>query len=319
MNKKNKKAEMLKSIGPWAAAIAILAYLFWRTDIDKFFDALCRADLFIYIPLIVVFIFIWFLLEGLNLKALFSHFGSPLEYGEVLSIRGTTYLLMVLSYSLGIGGIAYYLKRIKGIPLSRATGLVLFYNFSDIISLALMSSIGCALTFESSAMLEKLLILSVAVFFGYYINVIIFRHLPEWRFLKRIKNLEILRPFHEAGLRQYILIPFYRALYFSTFIMFFYFAVKAFNMDIPLLTLAGIIPIVLFIGAIPVTPSGLGTIQAAMLYFFISYSTEPNILAFSLVYSVSIFILRVPIGLFYLKRLGKPVIAEEEACEGISL
>ncbi len=297
---------MVRRFGPWVAAAAIILALFMRIDVGDFFDALFRADLSIYLPLICFFILAWFLIESLNLKALFRRFGHPIPYRDVMKIRGTTYLLMVINYSLGIGGIAFYLKRLKGIALSRAAGLVLFYNYSDVVSIAFMTAVGCAFTYRSDPVIKNLFLLSACFFSVYLLGAVIFRNLPDRLFLRKIKYLPVFKLFHEAKLRDFLLIAIYRAVYFSTFIFFFYLGVRAFNMDIPLLTLAGVVPAILFIGSIPITPSGLGTVQAAMLYFFKSYSTEPNILAFSIVYSASILLLRMPIGMFYLRKLGRP-------------
>ena len=90
-----------------------------------------------------------------------------------------------------------------------------------------------------------------------------------------------------------------------TFVIFFYFAVRAFHMQIPFMALTALVPIIFFIGNLPITPFGLGTIQAAMLYFFQDYGTQANILAMSLVYTVSLMIFRALIGLYYLRIISR--------------
>ena len=296
---------LFKRFGPWIAAIAILLFLFWRIDIHQFFHALHQANLYMYVPLIIFFIFVWFLVESQNLSALFNHFGHRISYSEVMSIRGSTYLLMILNYNLGVGGIAFYLKQGKSIPLLRSTSLMIFYMFTETVSLSLMSAIGCLFTPESSVLLNSLFYWCAGIFIVFIVGIMIFKSLPRRGFFQKIKDFAILKIFNEATLRSYLLLPIWRGLYFSTFIVFFYMAVKAFHMDIPLLTLAAFVPIIFFIGNIPITPLGLGTIQAAMLFFFQNYSSEGNILAFSITYSTSLFLLRALIGMFYLGKIAK--------------
>jgi uncharacterized membrane protein YbhN (UPF0104 family) len=58
-------------------------------------------------------------------------------------------------------------------------------------------------------------------------------------------------------------------------------------------------------GALPITPAGLGTQQAAMLFFFAPYGDDASILAFGLTFPVVLLVLRAALGLPYLKDLAK--------------
>jgi uncharacterized membrane protein YbhN (UPF0104 family) len=60
--------------------------------------------------------------------------------------------------------------------------------------------------------------------------------------------------------------------------------------------------VIFFIGNIPVTPFGIGTIQAAMMFFFSKFGPAENILSFSIVYSATLLIFRAPIGLLYMRQ-----------------
>ncbi len=292
-----------KRLLPWITAVLILIFLFMRIDIDQFFNALEHADIHIYVPLMVVFILIWFFGDSQNLAVLFKHFGQGVSYVEVLGIRGLTYLLMVINYNLGVGGIALYLRQDKGVPFVRGTSLMLFYLFVDTVSLSFMAAMGAFFSPEQSLFLNRVGVLCMVVFLSCIIGAVIFRFLPQKGVLKKVKDMALLETFNEAGLKSYIVLPLWRGLYFATFILFFYLALKAFHVYIPILTLASYVPVIFFIGNLPVTPLGLGTIQAAMLFFFKDYSSEANILAFSVTYSTTLILFRIPIGLFYLKKI----------------
>jgi len=64
-------------------------------------------------------------------------------------------------------------------------------------------------------------------------------------------------------------------------------------------------PGILLAGAIPITPAGLGTQQAAMVYFFSSYGSKAAILAFGLTFPVALVLSRCLLGLLYLRDLRK--------------
>ncbi len=300
----------MRQIGRWMGAVLILGYIFWNIDLNQFAEALSQANLTLYFPLIFIFIFIWFLIDSQNLHALFRHYGHRIPYHEIMNVRGLTYLLMVINYNLGVGGMAVTLNQRHNIPLTRTASLMLFYLFIEIIALTFMATIGAIFTMDSSHTITLLMYLSAFICISGTLNVIIFQHLPECRFIRSFKNLNVLESFREIRPASYLAIAFYRGLYFASFSLFFYFGLQTFNIHIPLLSLMAFVPIIFFIGNLPITPAGLGTIQAAMLYFFQDYGTPSAIMAFSITYSTSLILLRIPIGIYYLKKgdilLGQP-------------
>jgi uncharacterized membrane protein YbhN (UPF0104 family) len=119
----------------------------------------------------------------------------------------------------------------------------------------------------------------------------------------KIKNMNLLKVFHEASWRTYGVLIFWRTLYYTLFVIFFYIAVRAFNMQIPLVALIAYVPIILLVISMPIAPGGFGTAQATMLILFKDYGTNMDIMAFGLTYTTSILVLRYLIGLFYAKHI----------------
>jgi uncharacterized membrane protein YbhN (UPF0104 family) len=294
----------LKHIASWFLAAFILGYLFWKIDIELFKTSIEHANISLYLPLMILFIFIWFFIESQNLVAMCRHFGHDLSYKQSIDIRGVTYLLMIVNPFLGMGGIAYYLKKDLGITLMRASSLMIFYSYSEMISLLSLSSIGACFVFRQNELFLHLLYISTGALLCYNIFLVIVRALPPKGIVGRLKNVNVWKPFFEAQARTLIVIPLWRGLYFFTFIVFFYYGLKTFHIHVPLLHLFVYVPFIFGIGGLPVTPFGLGTIQAAMVFFFKAYSSEANVMAFSVTYSTCLLLLRMPIGLFYLRKYG---------------
>ncbi|HPS59023.1 MAG TPA: lysylphosphatidylglycerol synthase domain-containing protein [Spirochaetota bacterium] len=298
---KTLKSPIIKRLLPWLIAALIIGFLFWRIDYVKFIESLEMAEISIYIPLIILFIFIWFFVETFNVQKLYQYFGHHVSYRTMLSIRGTTFLLMIINYGLGAGAIAMYLKKLIGVSLLRSTGILFYYMVVESAGIAFMAAAGFLLAGDSSGVQEWVFYLASGLFLFYNIEIIVLKYIPALGFLKRFVNSSILMPVRESTFSVYVKIFFQRMGYFMTFVIFFYFTVRAFHMDIPFMTLTALVPIIFFVGNLPITPFGLGTIQAAMLYFFKDYGTPPNIFAMSLVYTVSLMIFRAMIGLYYLK------------------
>ncbi len=285
-------------------AALILILIFFKIDIQTFLAALTGANLFFYLPLITTFVVIWLFGEAQNLHALFRYFGHSLSYRNALAIRGLTYLLMVVNYNLGVGGIAVYLNRRHAIALPRTATLMLFYMFLETFVLAVLSLAGTILSPEDFILLGQVRNICLLIIMVSLAILLLARGLPDKGRLGKIKQIEFMKVFHQISFSDFALLCFWRGLYFLSFIIFFYFGFRTFDLAVPFLTLAAYIPLIFFIGNLPITPAGIGTIQAAMLFFFRDYAQPSQIMAFSVTYSCSLIFLRLPLGLIFLKKDG---------------
>jgi len=295
---------LLRSVLPWLSAAALFLYLFWSIDFGQFISSFYHADLFLYIPWLVFFSLVWFFMDSQNIRSVLHHFGHDISFSKVLSIRGITYFLMIINYSLGMGGIAYLLKKENSIPLKRSMGLMVIYNAVTQNCLLILAGIGCLVAPVSSALMNSIFYMCVSIVAAYIAGISILKLLPARGRIGAFRNMAFIRIFHEVPWTSYCMLVFFRGVYYSTFIIFYYFALRAFHMDVPFQVLTAYVPVILLIISLPVTPFGLGTSQAAMVLFFKDYGTEANILAFGLTYSTSILLFRGIIGLFYSRNIS---------------
>lgn len=86
-------------------------------------------------------------------------------------------------------------------------------------------------------------------------------------------------------------------------------------MQIPLVALIAYVPIILLVISLVTAPGGFGTAQATMPK---DYGTPLNIMAFGLIYTTSILVLRYLIGLLYAKHIkGLPAGEDSTLNKGI--
>jgi uncharacterized membrane protein YbhN (UPF0104 family) len=179
---------------------------------------------------------------------------------------------------------------------------MLFLNYITHITLLIMAITGCLMASAAGMLSSQLwnIALTATVFLALaIITIIAMKLLPDRSFMKKIKQSVVWKIFIESPFKAYLMCTLYRCAFYSTFILFFYVAVRAFNMDIPLAELVAYVPVILLVISIPISAFGLGTSQAAMLLLFSNYGSPEQILAFSLTYSVSIIIFRGIIGACY--------------------
>ncbi|GAB6095334.1 hypothetical protein JCM14469_15860 [Desulfatiferula olefinivorans] len=289
----------------WIVACVILVVLFSQTDTDKVLSAMAGARMDLYLPLALTFVALWFLIESQNLMFLFNLFGHPVTFKEMRTIRGAGYLLMIINYNLGLGAIAWYLKTRNGIALVRAGSVMFFYYFVESVGITLFAMGGClAILGQNPPVYGKIVLIAGLMLSSYITLFFLYRLLPGKGLLRSIRNAPLGAAFHEATWSDFFRLAGLRVLYFLAFIVFFHLGLQCFGVHVPPGTLTALVPVIFFIGNIPVTPFGIGTIQAAMLFFFTPFGPAENILSFSVVYSATLLFLRAPIGLFYMRQTG---------------
>ncbi|MBT6499432.1 MAG: flippase-like domain-containing protein [Deltaproteobacteria bacterium] len=320
---------VLRKLGPWLIAAVVLYFVFQKVSITDVTRSVRHADLRIFLPLLLFNLLIIFLWESQVYTLLFRWFHVPVSYREMLPVRGASYMLAVLNFFAGQGGVALIMNRWKGLSLKRGGSIILFAAFNDYYLLLAFCLAGAfrlpgvdlVSFFESSreGSLVRFIVISWMLF-GLHLSF--YRlYLPRPRAQLRFKRQEIFSTFREAPVTLYFKLMAVRSVTFVAGILTCYFALTAFGLHVPLRYLAVFLPIVWLISSIPITVMGLGTTQAAMIWLvarFAEGSGGPEeitaaVLAYSLLWWFLFNLGRFSIGAFCLFRLPKHIWLSQRA------
>jgi uncharacterized membrane protein YbhN (UPF0104 family) len=293
-----------KQAAPWAIAAAILWFLFDRVPIADAWTAAGEARLLEFALATAVAVTGWWLLESRAFAYLFTRFNAPLSWAEARSLRALTYLVTPINWNLGTAAIILHLRRSKGIGAVQSTSTMLFYGLVDLLVLSGLALAGAWVLPASPAIATVERAAGVAVGFAIAMLAVSMASRPRWRWLERMRAAGIFSTHRRATVRDLAVLVAVRTCYFSGFVLFFWFGAQAFHTAVPLPYAMAATPIILVVAALPITPAGLGTQQAAMLYLFEPYGSEASILAFALAYPVALIAARIPLGLPYLGDLA---------------
>ncbi|MBX7149804.1 flippase-like domain-containing protein [bacterium] len=276
----------LKNILPWCMACGIFYLLFTQTPPKNILNAILHAN----IPLLLFYIVLYFtvvmLLDVWALQLALSRFVAKLNYSETLLMRGATYLLMVINYNVGQGGIVFYLKRTHEAPVFKTIGTLLLMtviDFSIMLFLALVSVFFNDIQYHNIALKPYVYTLAILFYGGFFIWIAFWLNfkkpflqkliLVPW--INKLVHRDIFYAFKEASLKDYLKFTLLRLPLIVTIVAALYLMIHGFYSHVPFSKIFLYGPIVLFSGAIPITPSGLGTSQALFVEFFKSSLTSP--------------------------------------------
>jgi uncharacterized membrane protein YbhN (UPF0104 family) len=296
----------LKPILRWSVAAVIVWLLFRRVPLAEALLAAQRADLWTFVPAAVAVVLLRFWIDAATLGYLVTRFHTPLSGPEARRMYAVVSVVNMVNWGLGVAALLRELRRSKGIALSDSTSTTFF---SSIVGTTVKIGVGLAgiAVLWGDATLRGIAWPVALLFLGDTLALAaLMSRYPRWRWLMRLRGLRLLGTTSRATARDLLVVAALRILSTIAFIFFAWIGLHAFAVDVPPLYLLATIPVVLFIGGLPITPAGLGTQQAAMLYFYRSFGAEADILAFGLLYPIVFMLARLAVGgLHLLAPIGK--------------
>lgn len=278
--------QQLKTFGPWIVAAAILAYLFHLYPPSQVWKSLTYVNLLPFTLFLVGYFFLIYAVDAVVTRYIICRFIKNVPLKDVFIARGVTYLLMVISYPASQAGFAYYFKRRYHIPIFQILGTFLFIMMIDMWWIMTFAFAGSFYQEYSLAGIDlsRTVRISVLIVYGTYIAWFAFwRRWPDkgfWKaitpsFIEKQRARGVFRIFTRAAAADYLRVALMRLPIHATIIISIYVVVKTFGCHIPFTQILGNVPLVFFIGMLPITPGGIGTTNAAMVELLHTHLTGP--------------------------------------------
>jgi hypothetical protein len=310
---------MRKKLGPllgWAVTIAILVYLFRTISFSKVGDAI-HAAYWWAIPADAVLILAVYLADSFAIKKTFGWFVAPLSFREVLIVRGATYLLALINYTVGQGAIIYFVNRSRGVPILRGTAAVLLVMGVNVLVLLVLASAGLLMTTDVPPILRLVVLIAYGGLAG-YIALVAWK--PGWLASRPIFDVLL-----SAGVSGHLRAMAVRLPHILTLLVLSWVSLAAFGVVVPIAKAVLFLPIVYFVAVLPISFQGLGTSQAMLIHFFAAYAPGKTdearwaaVLASSLVCQAIAFAIQLTIGLLCMRNQLARNLGTAQAGRGLS-
>jgi hypothetical protein len=293
---------MRKKLGPilaWTGTVAILAHLFWKIPLADVWDAMHRMAWWA-IPANALIVLAVYLADSFAIQKTFGWFVAPLSYGEVLIVRGATYLLALVNYTVGQGAIIYFVNRTRQVPILRGTAAVLLVMGINVLMLLTLATIGLVAAPEVAAWLRTVLLVAYG---GLVVYIVLLALRPRW-----LANRPIFDVLLSAGLGGHLRSMLVRVPHIFTLLALSWVSMAAFGVVLPVGKAVLCLPIVYFVTVLPISVQGLGPTQELMIKFFAVYAAgatagerEAAVLAASLLTQVVANVIQFCVGLLCMR------------------
>ncbi len=321
-----KRGSRIKGLIPWVLSIGIVVFLFLTTDIEAVGAALESADWTRLISLMAVVTLLSFVADSATLVPLFRRFVAPVDFREIVAIKGVSYFLNALNYSLAAGGMAWLVHRKHKISFMRAFSALMLFFFIDIIALAILLSIGWLFgqdlldhggaKFVASVPIVIIVVWSIVLGSWIYWN-----RKFDFFFFGFFRKLKIFQCFAEARSLDYLRLVSIRIAFILVYVVMHLLLLPAFGVHIPFEALLMYSPLITFVQVIPATISGLGAVQGVMIALFAAHvpaelgDPKAVIIAYSTVIGPLMTLMRLVIGYFFMAAISRDVMPSAEQIE----
>jgi hypothetical protein len=281
-----KRPGFVRRVLPWIIGLGIIAFIATRVPIDAFRRSISEgpnvALASVALAIIVTVLCTDAVATWLGLLAM--RMRRPIT--AVAAIRGATYVLFLVNYAVGQGAFGYYLNR-TGISGLRAVGATLFLIGTNLATLLILTTF--AWTFAPTD--PKLLVFWYTLLGGcaaFIVYLVIIAIAPS-----RLASVQLLSPLFDARLRGHAIAIIGRIPHVAVITLGHWVAMRVWGIPVPFTAGLTLIPAVVIASVLPISPAGLGTTQAAFVYFFGRYAAGASVaeqhahmLAFAVVYFV---------------------------------
>lgn len=263
--------KILKKLIPWLIAGGIFYYLFRKYPAAELLAAVEHLRVGYFVLFATLYFFYMWWVDCWSLANLLSRFGIPTRFKDLWQARFASYLIMVANYGAAQGAYAYFIKRLKQVPLSQVLGTIAFVLVIDLywtISLAFVGSFWARPSVGDIALWPIISVVWAGATVLLVIKMIFWKYNFKIKWLRWVQAHPVASTFRQARPLDYghaLLVRFPLHIAINTAL---FFVAWTFGVHIPFLKVLAAFPIVILVGTIPITPGGLGTIQVATIELF---------------------------------------------------
>jgi uncharacterized membrane protein YbhN (UPF0104 family) len=294
----------------WAIAAGLVWYISRGLSFKQAIRTLEHSDLALFVSVnIAVFIVRW-LADTYLFSRLFSFFHQRTTYREVLPASTAQYFLQALNILIADGALVLFLHQRKGVEWLTAGWTMAFQGFVDAILMAALtvtmgllvpsSPIRLALPYAAGALA---FLLGAAAWWMWGRST---SRLGQW-----LRNRRGMRAFRLARPRHYAILGSIRLAIYVPNALAFYVCFIAFRLKVPLASVLAMGPALMFAQSAPITPSGIGPLQAVMVQGFSKFAPRAELFTAALGVSIVQLLCRLPLGIGAAGTFARQVLSTE--------
>lgn len=244
--------------------LGLLAWMASSLNLTAFATSLSQINHVAYVAFMFFFVLALLMADSAAIARVYVKYVCDVKYNEILVLRGASYLPSLINYHVGQAWLTWYVARAYRAKIARVTGCTLLNYATMFGSLAILSAASYPLSGGRMPWLEKTLLILGAAALAYAAFIV-----AKPRFLRHVPGLETL---FDAGLVGHLSALLWRLPHMIVLFLGMWLPFRFFDVQIPMGDALAYVPILMLVGALPITPQGVGTRDLIALNLLASYA-----------------------------------------------
>jgi hypothetical protein len=245
-------------------AIALVALALWQVDLRSFAASLTQVNHVMYLLFMFLFVIALLVADSLAIAHVYVRYVCRVTFREIVTLRGASYLPSLINYHVGQAWLTWFASRTYGAKLARVAGATLLNYVTMFGSLAIFAAVAYPLSAARIPWLGSTLVVLAVCALGYAVVI-----LTQPALLKRVPGFEML---FDAGLAGHFWALMWRLPHMFVLFLGMWLPFRFFSVQIPMGDALAYVPILMLVGALPITPQGVGTRDVIALNLLAAYA-----------------------------------------------
>ncbi len=305
-----RKTPLWQKSLPWLITVVCFGYLYSKLSgaaaregislIEYLGDVFAQVHWGQWLALMIPYSIFFFLIDTLVVWRVINWFNTRVSYGDMLPIRGSSYILSILNEQVGKGAMGLYLNRKYQVPGWEVGSSLVFIMFCEFYYLLFWATLGWVLGRDSLPAEFGLIPWIAGVAALFFVGwIILFR--SRFGESASFRDRPAFKAFREASPLKYLGLIIIRSPALLAAVVIYTIALRLFGVEANFLQMLGYLPVIFFGAA---TPGPMRTV-AITLWVILFPGHEGQMAAFGFVQHNFFIFFNAAIGLIFLRRANR--------------
>lgn len=249
---------------PFFVGAILVGYVLARLDFAAFGKALASTHYVAYFLFTAAFVGVLLVTDSWATARVYRRLVAPVRTTDFMVIRGASYLLSLINHHVGQGWLTYFVSRAYRAPLWRVAGATLFVYVTTFGCLFVLVAMALPYNHRHVPWLLPTVgaLGAAAAVYAAVIGV----------GSETLRRRQATAPLFEAGINGHLLALVQRMPHVFVQFLGTWIPLRFFGVSVPFTDALALLPVIMLVQTLPITPQGLGTRDVIAIQLLADYA-----------------------------------------------
>lgn len=288
-----------RRVVPFAIAASLIALVLWRIDHRQFLITINRTNVPLFLAFACTFTVGLLVADCIAGRYVYATLAGPIGLRDLIALRAASYLPGLLNHNIGQAWLTVSIARLCRTTIATvATATMVIYA----TTFACLLGLGAISLLLAPDRFPWLVVVLAAAGCGGTAYCFVLATRPAW-----FVNGRMTAPLAQAGVRGHLVALASRTLHVAVLFLGTWLPFSFFDVNIPIADALALLPGLMVLVALPITPQGVGTRDLFAVHVLTVYAVgtagerETAVAAATLCWAIALTLVQIPLSLIMMR------------------